>query len=73
MGPLQWKASQNVVDELKKANDRFASQLELLEETRRSIAASEMHIKAQTGYTLAILVLTAIIAGIDVYSHVFGH
>jgi hypothetical protein len=60
------------VDELKKANEKFENQLAVLAETQASIKASEEHIKRQTGYTLAILVLTALIAGIDVYSRVFG-
>jgi hypothetical protein len=59
------------VKELKHANDQLKSHLGVLERTEASIAASEVHIKKQTGYTFWILLLTALIAGIDVYSHVF--
>jgi len=71
LGPSQFKTNQNVVDQLEEANKKFANQIELLEKTQKSIAESEQHIKAQTRYTFVILLLTAVIAGIDVYYHVF--
>jgi len=55
----------NTVEELKKAN-------ESLVKTQASIEASERHIKTQAGFTLWILLLTAIIAGVDVYFHFFA-